>query len=404
MGSVSRRVVVKFGGGELTSGKAFKEAAKMVKDSGYREIVVVVSAMKGATDNLIKCMSEVGKVEDPDYSDIVAMGERTSARVFCSALKSVGVRSTYFDPQQERWPIITNSNFRDATPDINETRRMVRKYLEPILGDFVPVVCGFIGKDKNGHITTLGRGGSDITATLLGNCLKADEVILVKNTNGVLSADPKFVPDAKPLERVTIEEMFSLAQGGAKIIHPEALKYKLPEQRLRVVGFPGSLSANGTEIVGVFRANPVEVRKHHGLAAITLVGEVNPSNLSRVLQVFDGRKIFGMGTSRNSITVFVDVKNPLRVVNHVCRLNCFKAISLRENVGAIELVSPNFIDSPGWVAKVSGALADKAINILEVITNKASITVFVDKDKMDEALTAVKARLSEAAERVNFHD
>ncbi|MEM2953489.1 MAG: aspartate kinase [Candidatus Bathyarchaeia archaeon] len=404
MNSVSKRVVVKFGGGELSSGKAYKEAAKMVKEFGYREIVIVVSAMKGATDSLIKSISEVGKVEDSDYADIVAMGERTSARIFCSALKAAGVNATYFDPQQERWPIITDSNFKDATPDMNETRRRVRKYLEPLLGDFVPVVCGFIGKDKNGRITTLGRGGSDITATLLGNCLKADEVILVKNTNGVLSADPKFVPNARPLERITIEEMFSLAQGGAKIIHPEALKYKLPGQRLRVVGFPGSLSSNGTEIVGVFRANPVEVRKHHGLAAITLVGEVTPSNLSRVLQVFDGRKIFGMGTSRNSLTVFVDVKNPERVINQICRLNCFKAVSLRENVGAIELVSPNFIDSPGWVAKVSGALADKTINILEVITNKASITVFVDEDKMDEALTAVKARLSEAAEHVEFHD
>ncbi|MEM2547147.1 MAG: aspartate kinase, partial [Candidatus Bathyarchaeia archaeon] len=228
MDTRSNRVIVKFGGGELSSGGAYKEAAKMVKESGYEEIVVVVSAMKGTTDNLIKCVTEVGGVEDADYSDIVAMGERISARIFCSALKSLGTRATYFDPQQERWPIITDSNFKDATPDINETRRRVKKYLEPLLGNYVPVVCGFIGKDKNGHVTTLGRGGSDITATLLGNCLKADEVILVKNTSGVLSADPKIVKDAKPLDKITIEEMFSLAQGGAKIIHPEALKYKLP--------------------------------------------------------------------------------------------------------------------------------------------------------------------------------
>ncbi|MEM3703804.1 MAG: aspartate kinase [Candidatus Bathyarchaeia archaeon] len=391
----AKRVVVKFGGGELSSGKAYKEAAKMVKESGYEEIVVVVSAMKGATDSLIKCTAEAGVAEDADYSDIAAMGERISARIFCSALKSLGARATYFDPQQERWPIITDSNFKDATPDINETRRRVKKYLEPLLGNWVPVVCGFIGKDKNWHVTTLGRGGSDITATLLGNCLKADEVILVKNTSGVLSADPKIVQDAKPLDKITIEEMFSLAQGGAKIIHPEALKYKLPGQKLRVVGFPGSLSSSGTEIVGVFKANPVEIRKHYGLSAITLVGEISPSNLNKILPVFDGRKIFGMGTSRNSITVFVDSKNPIRVVNQICRLNYFKAVSLREKVAAIELVSPNFIDSPGWVAKMSGALAEKGINILEVITNKASITIFIDKDKIEEALAAIKTKLSE---------
>ncbi|MCS7114665.1 MAG: aspartate kinase [Nitrososphaerota archaeon] len=395
MEAATKRVVVKFGGGELTSGKAYREAAKMVKESGFKEIVVVVSAMKGVTDNLIKCIAEAGEAEDADYSDVVAMGERISARIFCSALKSLGVRAAYFDPQQERWPIITDSNFKDATPDVNETRRRVKKYLEPLLRDCVPVVCGFIGKDKNGRITTLGRGGSDITATLLGNCLKADEVILVKNTSGVLSADPKIVPDAKPLDRITIEEMFSLAQGGAKIIHPEALKYKLPRQKLRVVMFQDSLSSGGTEIVGVFKANPIEIRKHYGLSAITLVGEVSPSNLNKVFPVFDGRKIFGMGTSRNSITIFVDSKNPMRVVNQICRLNYFKAVSLRENVAAIELVSPNFIDSPGWVAKASGALAEKRINILEVITNKASITIFVDKDKMEEALTAIKTKLGE---------
>ncbi|MBC7131139.1 aspartate kinase, partial [Candidatus Bathyarchaeota archaeon] len=368
MNREAKRVVVKFGGGELSSGKAYHEAAKMIKEAEYNEIVVVVSAMKGTTDNLVKCTTEIGSVNDADYADIVSMGERTSARIFCSALKSVGVKATYFDPQQEQWPIITDSNFRDATPEMNETRRRVKKYLEPLLGEYVPVVCGFIGKDKNGRITTLGRGGSDITATLLGNCLKADEVILVKNTNGVLSADPKIVPDAKPLDKITIEEMFSLAQGGAKIIHPEALKYKLPGQKLRVVRFPGSLTSGGTEIVGVFKNNPMEIRQHYGLSAITLIGEISPSNLNRILPVFDGRKIFGMGTSRNSITIFVDSKNPVRVVNRICQLNCFKAVSLRENVAAIELISPNFVDSPGWVAKISGALAEKAINILEVVT------------------------------------
>lgn len=395
MSMVPGRVVVKFGGGELVSGRAYKEAARMIKQSGFREIVVVVSAMKGATDSLIKCIAEVEGVEERDYADIVAMGERTSARIFCSALKSIGVKSTYLDPQQERWPIITDSNYREATPDLNETRRRVRRHLEPLLGECVPVVCGFIGRDRNGNITTLGRGGSDITATLLGSCLRAEEVILVKNTTGVLSADPKYVPDAKPLDRITIEEMFSLAQGGAKIIHPDALRYKLPGQRMRVVGFPGSLSSNGTQIVGVFKANPVDIRRHHGLAAITLVGEINPANLSRTLQVFDGRKIFGMGTSRNSITIFVEVRSPERVLNQICRLNYFKAVSLKDKVGAIELVSPNFVDSPGWVAKVSGALAEKSINILEVITNKASITIFVDEDKMEQALNAVKAKLSE---------
>ncbi|MEM2972240.1 MAG: aspartate kinase [Candidatus Bathyarchaeia archaeon] len=383
-----KRVVVKFGGAELSSGETFRTAAEMVKDSGYEEIVVVVSAMKGVTDNLISCMPQ--NVDDADYADVVAMGERTSARIFHSALKSLGVKSVYFDPQQENWPIITDSNFREAKPDLAETRKRVKEYLEPILGKCVPVVCGFIGRGRHNHITTLGRGGSDITATLLGNCLKADEVILVKDTEGVLSADPKLVPNAKPLKEISIEEIFSLAYGGAKIIHPRALKYKLPQQKLRVVCFSKSLSSGGTEITGVFGANPVEIKSYGGLSALTLVGEIKPDGLSKAFSVLSGREIFGISTGRKSVTIFTKIEDKRRIVQQMCDLEWFKAVSLRESVSAIEAVNPDFIDSPGWVAKISGTLAEKGINILEVTTSKATINVFLDEKDLEKALKTIK--------------
>jgi aspartate kinase len=385
---LSKRVVVKFGGAELSSGEMFRKAAEMVKNSNYKEIVVVVSAMKGTTDNLIRCVPD--GVDDADYADVVAMGERISARIFCSALKSLGVKSTYFDPQQENWPIITDSNFREAKPDLAETRKRVKEHLEPVLGNCVPVVCGFIGKDKHNRITTLGRGGSDITATLLGNCLKADEVILVKDTEGVLSTDPKLVPNAKPLKEISIEEIFSLAHGGAKIIHPRALKYKLPQQKLRVVRFSGSLSSGGTEITGVFGANPLEVKNYRGLSALTLVGEIKSDGLSRAFSVLSGKEIFGISTGRKSVTIFTKIEDKRQVVQQMCDLECFKAVSLREGIGAIEAVNPDFIDSPGWVAKISGTLAEKGINILEVTTSKATINIFLDEKDLERALKTIK--------------
>lgn len=383
-----KSVVVKFGGAELSSGEMFRKAAEMIKESGYEKIVVVVSAMKGATDNLIGCVQK--GVDDADYAEIVAMGERTSARIFCSALKSLGVKSTYFDPQQEKWPIITDSNFREAKPDLTETKKRVKEYLEPILVEYIPVVCGFVGKDKHGRVTTLGRGGSDITATLLGNCLKSDEVILVKDTEGVLSADPKLVPNAKPLKEISIEEIFSLAHGGAKIIHPRALKYKLPKQKLRVVCFSGKLSHGGTEITGVFGANPLEVRNYDGLSALTLVGEIKSDGLSKAFSVLGREEIFGISTGRKSVTIFTKIENKRQVVQQMCNLECFKAVSLREGIGAIEAVNPNFIDSPGWVAKISSTLAEKGINILEVTTSKATINIFLHEKDLKKASTAIK--------------
>ncbi|MGQ9623887.1 MAG: aspartate kinase [Candidatus Bathycorpusculaceae bacterium] len=388
---MAKRVVVKFGGAELSSGDKFIKAAKMIEESCYEEVAVVVSAMGKTTDNLVNCVKEMGDVNDADNANIVAMGERTSVRIFCSALKSLGIKSTYFDPQQERWPIITNSNFLNAKPIITETKKRVRKHLEPILGHYIPVICGFVGKDKYGRITTLGRGGSDITATLLGSCLKADEVVLVKDTEGVLSADPKIVPNAKPLKEISIEEMFSLAYGGAKIIHPKALNYKLPEQKLRVVCFSGNLTSGGTEITGVFSANPTEVRGYGGLCALTLVGEISSENLSKVFANLRGEEIFGISTGRRSITLFAKIKNPKQAVQQICSLQCFKAASLREGVGAIEAINPDFIDSPGWVAKISSALASGGINIIEVTTGKATINVFIDEKDLKEAKKAIQS-------------
>ena len=384
-----KRVVVKFGGAELRSGESFKQAAEIVKTAGFEEVVVVVSAMEKTTDNLINNVKAIGRISDADYADIVSMGERVSARIFSLALKAVGLNSTYFDPQSHEWPIITNSNFLEAEPDLEETRKRAKTYIEPLLGRCVPVVCGFIGKDRDGRITLLGRGGSDITATLLGNCLNADEVILVKNTEGVLSADPALVPDAKPLQEVSIEEMFSLAQGGAKIVHPKALKYKLPHQKLRVTSFYNGLSSNGTEIKGAF-SNPFDVGRYGDLCAITLVGELNASSLGKVFAAFSSEKIVGLGTGRSSITVFAKISDKKALLSQLCQIEGVKGASLKENVGAIDILSPEFIESPGWVAKISSALAEKGINIVEISSSKATIAVFLEEKDLDKALEAIK--------------
>jgi aspartate kinase len=390
-----RRVVVKFGGADLSTGSMVREAAQMVKESGYEEVVVVVSAMGRTTDNLVSMLSEIGEVSDIDYSDVVSMGERISARVFSLALRALGAKSTYFDPQQDRWPIITDSNFRNAKPDLAETQKRLRENVEPLLGECIPVFCGFIGKDLEGRVTTLGRGGSDITATLLGKYLDADEVILVKETEGVLTADPKIVPQAKPLSSLTIEEMFALASTGAKIIRADALKYKLPNRRLRVVSFlSGGLSSQGTEITGVLNSNPMDVRSYRGLTALTLVGGIDSENLRRLFSAFGGEKILGVSTGGSSLTIFTKVDSPDLLVRRLHDLGLFKSVSSREKVGALELVSPDFVDSPGWVAKISNALASKNINILEITTSKATINVFIDEKRLDEALAALN-RLAE---------
>ncbi len=387
---MGNRVVIKFGGVDLATGEKMRKAAEMVLMSGYKEIVVVVSAMAGATDNLIGVMSQIGNVEDQDYAEIVSMGERTSVRIFCSALRSLGGEAVYIEPDGESWPIVTDSNFRDAEPDMVKTCEQVRRYIEPLLGKKIVVVCGFLGRDEKGNITTLGRGGSDTTAMVLANCLKADEVILVKETEGVMSADPKIVPEAKLLKKLDIHEMFALAHGGAKIIKPEALKYKLPNQKLRVVSFSNDITIGGTEITGVFNPASSEISEKKGLLAVSLVCNITPENMSRLSASFGNRPIFGISTGKGSLTIFTSSEDTRKLMNNLHSLNLSKALSSKGNVGLIELTHPLFIDSPGWVAKVSAALASKNINIIEITSSKATINIFIDESRMEDAVKVVR--------------
>ncbi len=362
----------------------------MIVHSPYEEIVVVVSAMGSATNSLIETINRLGKVEDRDLAEIVSMGERTSARVFCSALRALGARSQVFDPSNDDWPIMTDSNFCEAKVDLEQTRSLVQRFILPILGEAIPVVCGFLGRDPAGYITTLGRGGSDTTALLLSNCLDANEIVLVKETTGVLSADPRVVPEARTLKTLDIHEMFDLVQGGAKIVKPESLRYKLPNQTLRIVDFAsGNIAAGGTEITGSLRINSAEVQSQTGLLAINVVCEVSAENLSKIFSVLSQKPTYGVSSGKRSITVFTSDGNVHDVVKNLHNVSVFKAVSHRERVALLQVSHPIFIDSPGGVAKISTALCKAGINIIEVTTSKATINVFIEETQLKRAMEAI---------------
>jgi aspartate kinase len=387
---VGSRVVIKFGGADLSTGEKVSHAARMVAEARYKEVMVVVSAMGKTTDDLLNAMSQIDNVSDEDYAEIISMGERASARFFCAALRAQGVRAELFDPSNPNWPLMTDSNFRNAKPDIEKTTEMTRTSLEPILGASIPVMCGFLGKDRSGRTTCLGRGGSDTTALLLAKCLGADEVILVKETSGVLSADPKVVSDARQLNSIDIHEMFDLAQGGAKIVKPEALRYKLPNQRLRVVDFSTeNLSVGGTEITGSFDLNSAEIKSLQDLLAINVVCEVKAENLREVFSALSQKPIYGVSSGRQSITVLTTDGNVAEVICRLHGVKSFKAVSHREKVAMLQISHPTFVDSPGGVAAISNALSQDGINIIEVTTSKATINVFIEENQLNRAKEAI---------------
>ncbi len=387
---MSNRVVIKFGGADLSTGKKVIQAAKMVAEADYREIIVVVSAMGRTTDSLVNTTLQIGEVSDEDYAELISMGERVSARFFCAALKTQGVRAKLFDPCNDNWPLITDSNFRNARPDIKKTGELARKFITPLLGDAIPVICGFLGKDQNGRITSLGRGGSDTSALVLAKCLDADEVILVKQTSGVLSADPKIVSKARSLNKLDIYELFDLAQGGAKIVKPEALMYKQPNQKLRVADFAsGNLVVGGTEITGSLETDSYEICSRNNLIAINVVCEVNARNISKVFSALSQKPIYGVSSGSRSITIFTSDGNITKVMQTMHDISGFKAVSHREDVAMIQVSHPTFIESPGGVAALSMVLSQKNINIIEVTTSKATINVFIEENQLKRAKEAL---------------
>src|SRR3972149_6956482 len=171
-----KKIVVKFGGSSLADHERLSKAVAAVVSEAKRgaRIAVVVSAMGKTTDLLMSTAKNTsnGKLEKRELDDILSMGERTSVRIFAAALRTNGVKSRYFDPLDDDWPIITDAAFSNANPLLEECEKRIREYVLPIMETgVVPVIAGFVGRTVDGKVTTLGRGGSDTTAFILAEAL-----------------------------------------------------------------------------------------------------------------------------------------------------------------------------------------------------------------------------------------
>ena len=255
--------VIKFGGTSVGTPARLKRAVKSIQRQVQKGngVIVVVSAMGQSTDETLDLIDSLKtRISDRATDEILSLGERMSVRMIWALLDAAGVQSTFLDPSMPEWPIISDSNFGDATVDLQATMKNCKKHILPMIErGVVPVICGFLGRDGEGRITTLGRGASDQTAFLLGYCLEADEVIIVTDVDGVMSADPRIVKNARLLDSIYLEELWDLSVGGAKVLNSKALNYKLDKQRARVVHFRSNdIGTGGTEILGATNSD-VEV-------------------------------------------------------------------------------------------------------------------------------------------------
>ena len=304
-------IVMKFGGSALQTPKKIQDVASIVRSRISERPVLVFSAMGTTTDDLIAAaqgraqfssiekfhrdllaqlnlprdlldsvleeLSDVAQslqeLTPPMHDLLVSFGERLSVRIFSAFLNAQGIPAAYFDG----WDIgIVTSSEHTRASILPETYERVSSALQH-MGQTIPVITGFIAKDRKGNVTTLGRGGSDLTASVVGKALKASEVQLWKDVSGVLTADPRLVPEARPISQLSFLEACSLARFGAKVLHPASVLPAMSEQiPVRVKNYQNP-DHPGTLIQGEAHSNAIVAIAHVSHRALV---HITPKSVS----------------------------------------------------------------------------------------------------------------------------
>jgi len=400
-----RLLIVKFGGSSLSNPKRINLAVASVALEYARgtRVVVVVSAVGNTTDQLLHLTNGGAELVETDKDDILAMGERTSARIFSASLKSRGMQARYYDPSDRDWPIITDNNFQNANPLKTNSIQRIRRYLKPVLDDgMIPVIGGFIGRTRDGQISTLGRGGSDTTALLLAMALEADEVVLVTSVRGILSADPNLVENARVLPKIDMRTLTGIADTGTKFIHRKALQFKDPNINIRVISNAnGKLDSQGTLVTGgPLPEFEVTINNPHLVASVTIVGTGllrQPEIVQRISKLA-GPNLVAVAQDSDSVILYIKQTTKLQqqiTMLHDTILNDPHGIALAARMGMafITVRSVGLEGRPGVVAGISDALRSANINTFGVLTITSSVLVFVDWKIRRKAASLIRSSL-----------
>src|SRR5438094_52307 len=455
----------KFGGASLANGAAIAHAVSVIRAQRPAPLVVVVSAMAGVTDALLDLASAAvrgdadgaratldrlaaqhraavaalvraapraeellqaiegafAEVEPlaaglrvlreltPRTTDyLVARGEYLSARIVAAALDTAGCPAAYVDAVEV---IHTDGTFGNASPDLGRTERSARRVLRPLLArGVVPVVPGFLGAAPDGQAVTLGRGGSDLTATLLARALSAREVSLWQDVPGVLTADPRIVPDARVIPQLHVREAAELAYYGARVLHPRALVPVMRENiavRIRPFADPASL---GTEIsrrrtLSAYPVKALSAIPKQALLTVTGSGMLGVPGIAArtfaaVHQEGISVSLITQASSEHSICFSVPEESAQRArrsleqtfQREIARQE-IDGVEARTGLATLVVVGLGMAETPGIAARVFSALAEAGINVIATAqgSSELNLSLVVDGKEAPRAQRLVHA-------------
>jgi len=455
------KLVLKFGGTSISSVANIRYVAKLIHSlSKQHKIVSVFSAISGVTDDLIristliqkgnkdaasnltkkiiknhmqmangcvknlkikkelieKMKNDLSELEElfhgmlllgevtPRSSDyLISFGERLSINLIAFVLRDLGSKAQALTGKDVG--IVTDSNFGESKPLMDTTRLRVSHTIESLLAKkTIPVVGGFAGADQHGNITTFGRGGSDYTATIVASSIKADEVWLMSDVDGLMTTDPKIVKNAKVLKEVSYTEAMEMALFGAKYIHPRALEPLVTKKTpLRIKGTfntknPGTLVTASPSVDTQKTVKCVSAIRHTGLIDVrggSMVGAPGTAAtiFSTLAKAGVNIMMISQSPSESSISIIVK-KNDLDKAVNVLEMNLLgkiiKKVEVTVDVAIIALIGSGMRGTVGIASKVFAAVAKKGVNVVMIAQGSSELNLaFVVKDS--DCNTAVQA-------------
>lgn len=396
-------LIQKFGGTSVASRDSCAKVVSKIKgavEKGY-QVVVVVSAMGRrpapyATDTLLDLLSTYCKDAEPREKDAIAMcGELISAAALASALKEEGLKAASLAGFQAG--IVTDGNFTDARIGSIDPAR-VRKMLED---GIIPVVAGFQGIDKAGDVTTLGRGGSDTTAAALGAALKAEKVEIFTDVEGVMTADPRIVPEARFQRNVSYHDMAEMANLGSKVVHPRAVEIAMKSRTPMVIRntfseSEGTVVDDGPvqDVGSTVPDKPVSGITYTLGVSRVLIDITGRSGEDVSLEVLSG--LATAGISIDMISLFADRvafivsdKDANRTEKALAGMDFTPA--LVRGCGTVSVVGQIMRGIPGVMSKVVKALRDAGIEIIQTSDSHNSISCLMKAEDVERAARALHA-------------
>lgn len=448
------RIVMKFGGTSVASWENIQRIAELIAHyaSQGHKIIAVVSALDGITEKLFEAaeLAEKGNkefirpfrqemldrhlklagkvIEGPQILEeirrmitstvdelekvltgiiyigeltprsrdyILSFGERLSTPIIYGALKNRGLEARFFTGAEAG--IVTDSNFGEANPLMNVTKLQVKERLEPLLEKgIIPVVTGFIAATQEGITTTLGRGGSDYTATIIGAALDVEEVWIWTDVDGLMTSDPKIVPDARTLPELSFKEALEMAVFGAKAMHPRALEPIMDGNT--IVRIKNIFNPYGPETI---LTKEQRVKPGTTVKAVTMLKDVAlinvsgasmvgaPGTAAKIFDVLGKNKInilmISQGASEANISIIVRRNVLEKAVNalEVAFLGkgLISEITAEDDVCVISAVGAGMRSTPGIAARIFTAVARKGINVRMIAQGSSELNIsFVVKE------------------------